>query len=165
MGTMVRHAFCDAGSRDCRSAQPVSPLAISMVESAFYALLVSAPCCTPLLESATTPTNRAAVTLSPVAVCADEEEGAAICSLAKSLTENGLSVGCHRPEQRALDSQRPMMATYTPLIKRWVPRQRGHQRKTPVVHINRGLYSRLAPHTIKSQLARKPPSAMILILV
>jgi hypothetical protein len=31
-----------------------------------------------------------------------------------------------------------------------LPQQRGHQRKTPVVEINRGFYSRLAPHIIKN---------------
>jgi hypothetical protein len=87
---MVRHAFCYAGSSDCRFAQPVSSLAISMVEPPFLALLVSAPSSTPLLELAGTPADHAAVTLSPITVPADEEEGPAICSMAKSLAESGL---------------------------------------------------------------------------
>jgi hypothetical protein len=37
---MVRHAFCYERSRDCRSAQPVSLLAISMVKPAFQDLLM-----------------------------------------------------------------------------------------------------------------------------
>lgn len=116
MGTMVRHALCGQRSSDCRSAQPVSPLAISMIEPAFYALLVSAPSSTPLQESTTTPTDQTAVTLSPITVWADEEEQAAIGSLANSLAENRLRAGCHRLDERALDSQRLTMATYTSLI-------------------------------------------------
>jgi hypothetical protein len=65
-----------------------------------------------------------------------------------------------------------MMATYAPRQCEVLPQQRGHQRKTPVVEINRGFYSRLAPHTIKNSGMEKPafgddaaPSAMILISV
>jgi hypothetical protein len=135
---MVRNAFCYERSRDCRSAQPVSPLAISKIESASQALLVSEASGTPLPESTTTPTDQTAVTLSPITVSTDEEEGLAICSSAKSLTENRLSAGCHRRDVRALESQPSMMATYTSLRTRWLPRQRGHQRKNPVDLNNRG---------------------------
>jgi hypothetical protein len=85
VGTMVRHGFCDAGSSECRPAQPVSPLAISMVKPAFHALLVPAPGSTPLLESATTPADQTTVTLSTITVCADEEEGAPMCEAVSTL--------------------------------------------------------------------------------
>lgn len=161
MGTMVRHALCDECSSGCRSAQPVRPLAIAMVQPAFNALLMSPPSSAALLESTSTPTDQTAVTLSPITVSADEEEGAAICSSAKSLPQNRLRPGCHRRDVRPLDSQRSMMATYTSLTMRWLPRQRGHQRKTPVDLNNRGFYSRLASHTIKNGCLRKPPPAMM----
>jgi hypothetical protein len=75
---MLRHAFCDERSGDCRFAQPVSPLPISMVEPAFAALLVSATCSSLLLDSTNLTTDQTAVALSPITVSADEEEGAAI---------------------------------------------------------------------------------------
>jgi len=87
---MIRHAFCAAGPSHSCLAQPVSPLAISMVEPPFQALLVPAPSNTPLLELAATSADQTTVTLSPITVCADEEEGAAIFSLAKPLTKHRL---------------------------------------------------------------------------
>jgi len=161
VGTMIRHAFCDTGPSDSCFAQPVSPLPISMVEPPFQALLVPAPSNTPLLELAATPANQTAVTLSPITVCADEEEGAAICSLAKSLTKHRLCAGCHWRERRPLDSHPSMMATCISLIVRWLPSARGHQRKTPVVQINRGFLFPPAPHTVKIWFTQKVPPAIM----
>jgi hypothetical protein len=85
---MIRHAFCSRGSRDGCLAHPVRTLTIAMVEAPFGRLLMPAACRALLLETGSLAAILAAITLTPIAVRADEEEDSTIRSLTKSLPEN-----------------------------------------------------------------------------
>jgi hypothetical protein len=75
---MISHVFFCGVQRRFGLALPVGPLTITMVESAFEALLMSSDGVTPLLNPTTLTTYQAAVSLSSVTVGTDEEESVAI---------------------------------------------------------------------------------------
>lgn len=87
MGSMIRHAFFGRVGSRCSLAEPVSALTVAMVEAAFETLLVAAASSAELLAAGKSSAIRAAIKLPSVAVRADEEERAAMRSLAKPLPE------------------------------------------------------------------------------
>lgn len=93
-GTLIRHAnLC--------SALPIGTLAIAMVVSPFWTLLVSTVGQAPLLPTGVLSTHRAAVVLPPVTVAADPEDPATATGTTNSLTENNLGSDRHpRPKAR-----------------------------------------------------------------
>jgi hypothetical protein len=93
---MIRHAIFFRGSPDCCLAQSVGALAISMIEPAFTAALMTAACLAPLRDTSPETTGVAAVAMPPVAMGADEEHGAAIGGRAELLVE-GEVMNCRHP--------------------------------------------------------------------
>ena len=71
---MIRHANCGGSG----FAPAIILLPITMVEATFRTLLMPATSLAQLLDAGLTATVQAAIALSPVAVRADQEEGAAI---------------------------------------------------------------------------------------
>jgi hypothetical protein len=75
---MIRHANYGGKVRGSSLAPAISSLPITMVEATFKTLLMPATSRAQLLDAGLKATVQAAIALSPVAMRADQEEGAAI---------------------------------------------------------------------------------------
>ena len=100
-GTLIRHAGIGAASA-------ILALTIPMIESSFGALLVATVGEAPLLPIGLLAAQRAAVTLSPVAMAADPEPLATCHVPAKALTQNDFARDRH-PRSQAGTGQRPLL--------------------------------------------------------
>jgi hypothetical protein len=79
-------------------------LPIAMVLSSFRALLVATVGTTPLLTTSFGLTDRAAITLPPIAAATDPKHGMALAATANPLTENNLDLTRHPRRQVGLDN-------------------------------------------------------------
>ena len=95
MGTLIRHAGLG-------QASTVVALAVPVVQFAFRAALIAAVGFAVLTKPRCRAACLAAVTLSAVAVRADEEQGVAIAAQTKPRAENRIAVFHHAPSGRAL---------------------------------------------------------------
>lgn len=75
---MIRHANCGGAFGGSGLAPAISSLPITMVEATFRTLLMPATSRAQLLDAGLKATVRAAIALSPVAVRADQKEGATV---------------------------------------------------------------------------------------
>jgi hypothetical protein len=111
LGSLIRHAIFLDSSPGRRLAQSISALAISMIEPAFNAALMSAASLASLRETRPEAAGVAAITMPPVTMGTDEEHGATIGHRAKLLVEDEV-VGCRHPDWAGVGGQRrPVMAT------------------------------------------------------
>ena len=93
---MIRHAGLN-------SPKPIGPLPVTMIESPFGALLVTAVGLAPLLASGFETTTLRTVPLATVAALADPERRTALRSGATSLMEKKLPALCHPASKAGLD--------------------------------------------------------------
>lgn len=97
---MIRHEnFVWGWDRRILSSS-IAPLTIAMVKSPFDALLVASVSLAPLPPSALLPTRFAAVSVTAVAVRADEEQRSAQISSAEPLTQYEITSISHRSDGR-----------------------------------------------------------------
>jgi hypothetical protein len=95
MGTLIRHA---------RTAVPVFPLAVAMIESSFRAPLVAAVGAATLPETGFGLAGGTAIALPPITVPADPEHRVASHAEADPLTKNDLAMTTHARREAGLDN-------------------------------------------------------------
>ena len=111
IGTLIRHVFFKVIRllASFGKTQPVDLLIHPMVEAAFRGLLIPTVGRTTLAEASCLLTLRGAVTLTSIAMRADEEERPASSADAKTLTMK-ISIGCrHLSGAGRVDSRRLLM--------------------------------------------------------
>jgi hypothetical protein len=92
---MIRHGNFHGCSPSRRQAQPVSTLAIPVIEPALKAALMPAAGLAPLCGTSPEATGMAAIAMPPVTMGTDEEHGAAIWRRAELLVEDEVVVRRH----------------------------------------------------------------------
>jgi hypothetical protein len=97
---MIRHEILLTGTLGPGLAQAVGALTITVIEAAFFRLLMPAVGDAPLLAEGRHPTGVAAIGLIMVTTRADEEDLSALRSAAKALPKKQLILGQHRAAKR-----------------------------------------------------------------
>ena len=97
--TVIRHAS--------HQAQPVLPLAVSVIKPSLVASLMPAVRRSPLLPPRLLPAPLGAVALPPIARAAQVEHRPARLAPALTLSEKDLLAGRHRPRKAGLDNRPP----------------------------------------------------------
>ncbi len=97
---MIRHGNVVRGLGRWVVSQAIESLTIAMVKPAFGTLLVAAVSLAPLLSSGLLPASLAAVSVTTVAMRADEKQRSALIGPTKPLTQYAVTSISHRSGER-----------------------------------------------------------------
>jgi hypothetical protein len=135
---MIRHTFCSCGLRCGKGlAPPVSPLAVAVIEAAFFGLLMATIGDAVFSEAGEFATEFATVGLLLVTAWANEEHIATARRETKALPKGGLTIIRH-VDSGDNGQPRPKMGKCG--LTRLVLRKRSIQGKTPAATTTGVLY-------------------------